>query len=184
MKIVLLDGTKDYDGLQLCTAFVDAHARSPGDAMVLFEGAADVCVENLVDLEDAETNRPIGSLRMAHAIVEHRDMDLRTGVLAQRMLGRLAADWIARRSGVAVIVRGDDLFVGEGKLSVSIATTSPRGVLIHFAVNVLTEGTPVKTAGLRDLRLPARDFLRALGKAYADEVQSIDHAIRKVRPVP
>lgn len=184
MKVVLVDGEVTYDGRQLATAFVDAHARSDGDAVVLFEGPADVPIEHLVDLEDAEANRPIASALMAHAIVEHRGLDLTTGVLAQRLLGRLAADFIARRSGISVTVSGDDLFVGDGKLSVSIATTSPRGVLIHFAVNVLGEGAPVKIACLRDLRLPGREFLRALGKSYAAEISSVDHAVRKVRPVP
>ena len=36
----------------------------------------------------------------------------------------------------------------DGKLSVSVATRSPRGALIHFGVNVDTEGTPVRTASL------------------------------------
>lgn len=184
MRIVCLDEPLTYDGLQLCTAFVDGHAPGEGDALVLFQGPADVPVEHLVDLEDAEADRPILGPRMVHAILEHRDMELREGVLVQRLLVRLAGDFVRRRSGVDVQVRGDDLFVGPGKLSVSVATRSPRGVLIHLGVNVETEGTPVKTAGLRDLRLPAGEFVRALGRAYADEYASILHAVDKVRPVP
>jgi len=184
MKIVFLDGPRTYDGRQLSTAFIDEHVGAAGDAMVLFVGPADVPLEHMVDLEDVEAERPIYGPRMAHVLVEHRDMDLRAGVLAQRLLVRLAADFVGRRSGAPVEVRGDDLFVGAGKLSVSVATRSPRGVLIHLGVNVETEGTPVRTVGLRDLRLPARDFLRALGRGYADEYASVLHAASKVRPVP
>ena len=183
MKIVQLGHDQDYDGTQLCSGFVVRHAPGAEHAVLLFEGAADVPVENLVDTEDAENDRPIGSERMAHVIVFHRDMPLAQAVLAQRLLGRLAADWIRERSGRGVTVRGDDLYVGEGKLSVSIATRCPTGSLIHFAVNVETEGTPVRTAGLRELRLAAGEFLRALGRMYSEEMASARHAENKVREV-
>lgn len=183
MKIVALEHEQEYDGTQLCSAFVERHAPGDGERMLLFEGLADVPVEHLVDTEDAEAERPIYSPRMAHVIVAHPDMALDRAVLAQRLLGRLAADWIGAHSGQHVTVRGDDLYLGASKLSVSVATRASRGSLIHFGVNVDTEGTPLPTAGLRELRLPAREFLRALGRLYADELASAAHAERKVRPV-
>ena len=54
MRVVLLDGSVAYDGLQLATSFVDRHAPGGGDVALLFEGEADVPVAHLVDLEDAE----------------------------------------------------------------------------------------------------------------------------------
>ena len=183
MRIVQLDEPLRYDGLQLSTAFVDSHAPDEDDVAVLFEGEADVPIEHMVDLEDAEAGDCIYSPLMAHWIVEHRDLPLPEAVWRQRLLGRLAADWIAHRAGIAVEVRGDDLFVGEGKLTVSIATRSPRGALIHLGMNVEIDGTPVPTAGLRDLRIPGREVLRAVARLYADEVASARHAVRKVRPV-
>ena len=183
MKLVLLDQPVDYDGRQLATAFVDRWAPNVDDALILFTGVADVPPENMVDLEDAEAGAGIYSPRMAHAIVEHRGIELTEAVCRQRLLMRLAAEWVGARSGVPVAVRGDDLFVGPGKLSVSIATRSPRSCLIHAGFNVETEGTPVVTAGLADLRLRASDFLRGLGRLYADEVGSVERAVKKVRPV-
>lgn len=182
MEIVILDAPLRYDGLQLSTSFVDRHAAGR-DAAILFVGEADVPLEHMVDLEDVEAGEAIWSPQMAHAVVEHRDLPLPEAVWRQRMLVRLAADWLAQRSGVHVDVRGDDLFVGDGKLSVSIATTSARSSLIHLGVNVDTEGTPVKTSGLRDLRVAPREFLRALARRYADELASVRHAVSKVRPV-
>ena len=184
MKVVLLEQPLTYDGLQLSTAFVDRHAPGETDALVLFAGPADVPREHLVDLEDAEAGAVIYSPLMAHAIAEHRGLALGEAVWRQRGLVRLAAEWIASRSGVVVQVRGNDLFVADGKLSVSVATRSPRGSLLHFGVNVDTEGAPVRAAGLRDLRIRPREFLAALGKLYADEVASAAHAAGKVRPVP
>ena len=184
MKLVLLEQPARYDGLQLATAFLDRHAPGEQDAMLLFLGEADVPREHLVDLEDAEAGAAIYSPLMAHAIVEHRGLPLAEAVWRQRVLVRLAAEWVASRSGVPVLVRGNDLFVREAKLSVSVATRSPRGALLHFGVNVEIEGTPVRTAGLRDLRLPPREYLAAIGRLYADELASAAHAVGKVRPVP
>ena len=183
MKLVLLEQPLRYDGLQLATAFVDRHAPGETDSMVAFTGEADVPREHLVDLEDAEAGACIYSPLMAHAIVEHRGLALAEAVWRQRVLVRLAADWIASRSGVAVEVRGNDLWVRDGKLSVCVVTHSPRGTLLHFGVNVDIEGAPVRAAGLRDLRLAPREFLAALGRLYAAELASAAHAVGKVRPV-
>jgi len=184
MKLVFLEQPERYDGRQLATSFLDRHAAGETDAMVLFLGEADVPREHLVDLEDAEAGAVIWSPLMAHAIVEHRGLSLSEAVWRQRVLVRLAAEWVTSRSGAPVAVRGNDLFVREGKLSVSVATRSPRGALLHFGVNVETEGTPVRAAGLRDLRLPPREYLAAIGRLYTEELASAAHAAGKVRPVP
>jgi hypothetical protein len=184
MRTVWLDDPLEYDGRQLSTAFFDQHAAHEEDAIVLFVGRADVGVEQLVDLEDAEAGAVIYSPLMAHALLEHRGVSLDEAAWRQRLLGHLAARWIASRSGVAVDVRGDDLFVRDGKLSVSVATRSPRGCLMHLGVNVETDGAPVRAAGLRDLRIPPQEFLSALARLYAEELVSVRHAVSKVRPVP
>jgi hypothetical protein len=193
MRVLQLEQPLLYDGLQLSTAFVDEHAgdaadagpgADAGDVMILFRGGADVPREHLVDLEDAEAGAVIYSRDMAHVIVEHRGLALPEAVWRQRVLVRLAAQWIASRSGVAIEVRGNDLYVGAGKLSVSVATRSPRGALMHFAVNIEIEDAPVTAAGLRDLRIRPREFLAAVARLYADELLSVAHAAGKVRPVP
>jgi hypothetical protein len=183
MKIVCLDDPFPYDGSQLATAFFDHHAPRADDAAVLFVGEADVATEALVDLEDAEAGAFIYSPLMAHVLLEHRGLSLGEAVWRQRLLVHLAARWIAIRSGVAVDVRGDDLYVRDGKLSVSVATNSPRGSLLHLGLNVETEGAPVRAAGLRDLRIPPQEFLLALARRYAEELRSVRHAAGKVRPV-
>ena len=184
LKIALLEHELTYDGTQLCTAFIDRHAPGGGDAAVLFIGAADVPRENLVDLEDAEAGAFIYSPLMAHVVLEHPGLALPEAVCRQRLLVHLAGRWIEGRCGARLDVRGDDLFVHGGKLSVSVATRSPRGALIHLGVNVETEGAPVVAVGLRDLRIPPDEFLAAIGRLYADELVSVAHAAGKVRPVP
>ena len=183
MRIVLLERETVYDGTQLSTGFIDRHAPGGGDAAVLFCGPADVPREHLVDLEDAEAGAVIYSPFMAHLVLEHRGIELLETVWRQRVLVHLAGRWIEGRCGARVEVRGDDLFVHGGKLSVSVATRSPRGGLIHLGVNVETEGAPVVAVGLRDLRIPPDEFLAAVARLYADELVSVAHAAGKVRPV-
>lgn len=183
IRIVVLDHAQTYDGSQLCTAFVDQHVPGGGDAAVLFSGLADVPRENLVDLEDAEAGAFIYSPLMAHLILEHRGLGLVEAVWRQHVLVHLAARWIEARYGARVEVRGNDLFVHGGKLSVSVATSSPRGCLIHLGVNIETDGAPVVAVGLRDLRIPPEEFLAAIGRLYHDELVSVAHAAGKVRPV-
>ena len=47
---------------------------------------------------------------------------------------------------------GDDIFIDNKKLSVSIASASISSMKIHFALNVTTQGTPddVETSALED----------------------------------
>jgi len=183
MSITWLNAECSYDGTQLSTDFIKQHGSGSDDEIVLFLGPADVPVEHLVDLEDAAANAVIQSPMMAHVLLEHRGVPLTEMVWRQRMLGRIASSWIVERTGIHVDVKGDDLFIGDGKLSVSVATRSNRSSLIHFAVNVESGGAPVKTSALRDLRIPPKEFLMALARAYEEEALSAARATQKVKPV-
>lgn len=90
------------------------------------------------------------------------------------MLGELAPQHVVRRDG-------DDLFVGSGKLSISIATVTPVGSLIHFAVNATHGGAPVATSDLQALGVSPTVFAQALLARAAGEQSSILTARAKVR---
>ena len=77
--------------------------------------------------------------------------------------------------------RGDDVYLGGGKLNISIATQSPISSLVHFAVNISNSGTPVETLGLEDLGVSERSFIEALMAAICEEVESIHRATQKVK---
>jgi hypothetical protein len=87
----------------------------------------------------------------------------------------------------AQLVRsGDDLYLGDRKLSISIATSSPVSVMIHAALNIVSQGTPVKAAGLYDLGYSDAG-IEELGskvcRLYAGEMHSVKMACCKVRGV-
>jgi hypothetical protein len=79
--------------------------------------------------------------------------------------------------------RGDDLYDGRFKLSVSIATLSPVSALIHFAINVDPAGAPVPAMGLRAYGVEPKELAEAVLSVYAAEVSGVRRAIGKVRHV-
>jgi len=93
VRVVQLEAPLVYDGTQLSTTFFDRHAPGETDAVVLFTGEADVDVEHLVDLEDAEAGAFIWSPRMAHAVLEHRGVDLPEGTWRLHLLGQSELPW-------------------------------------------------------------------------------------------
>ena len=55
-----------------------------------------------------------------------------------------------RPFAVALDLAGDDLYVGDRKLSISIAAPSPTSALIHFALNIDPTGAPVRARPRRN----------------------------------
>ena len=91
----------------------------------------------------------------------------------------------SERRGFKVKRNGDDLFVNDKKLSVSIATKSLTSVLIHTGINILSEGAPIAVSGLEsDLGIKdIKEFALEVMKRYSDEIDDIILASTKVRGV-
>jgi uncharacterized protein len=183
MKTAWLDRTICYDGTQLRSHWVYGQSGLLGDAIAAFVGPADVPTAHMCDLVDVRNDAPIFSRSMLHFIVEHFDAGLPLAVARQRLLVAIAADEL-RPACPALARSGNDLFAGEKKLSVSIATASPVSTLIHFAINVESAGTPVPTLGLADLNLDPRQVADSILRRYADEMASMAESGCKVRAVP
>lgn len=175
---------RDYSGAELRSHFAFTNHGLLGDSGVAFVGRCSVREAHMVDVEDLQARDFIAGDRMLHFIVEHFEERLTTMVLRQRLLVRLASERLEHLSGARLVVRGDDLYLGEGKLSVSVATCSPVSGLIHLGLNVTNEGTPVKTASLADLGLDEGAVARAVLEAYRDEYDDMRRAATKVRWVP
>lgn len=185
MQMSWLDSRICYDGTQLKSHWISETAGIDGDAIASFIGPADVPIENMVDLEDVANDEPIFSRSMLHFIVEHMGLDLPLAVARQRLITAIAAELLhGYRTAANVVRKGDDLYDGERKISVSIATTSPTSSLIHFAMNIESAGTPLPTKGLDDFGIEPKPFAMALMNTYAGEIESMAHACTKVRPVP
>jgi hypothetical protein len=178
-----------YNGTQLRSLFAYLDHGLLGDSIVSWIGPCDISFDHMVDGEDILTKSEIRGGRMVHFIVEKFQATLPEMVALQRLLASIVKDVIvAKENGVPrfpIRRDGDDiylvLFDGEGKLSISIATVSPASGLVHFAVNVTNDGTPVKTAALEDLRFAAREFAELVLSEFARECASIREATMKVK---
>ncbi len=173
-----------YTGRELRSGWIADTAAIKGDAMVAFVGPGEVPLEHMVDMEDVQRGVPIKAARMLHFLVEHFDSDLARTVLRQRLLVCRAAEILNQTSMREIRRDGDDLFVEDRKLSVSIATASPVSTLIHLGLNIDPSGAPVPAIGLDELGVPAPEIARQIMAAYVQEMQSAEAAQRKVRGVP
>jgi len=184
VKARLLEDAVCYTGEQLRSGWVRERTGFEGDAAVAFVGPCDVAREHMVDRADLEAGAEIRSPSMVHIIVEHPGLDLGHITARQRLLMALAGEIINGHLGEALVRRdGDDLYLGERKLSVSVATTSPGSGLIHAGFNVRGEGAPVAAIGLEELGLAPREFAERLLGAYGAEIEGAEEAARKVKPV-
>ncbi len=184
MEIRLLNEERAYEGATLRGHFAFRNLGILGNSAVAFTGPCEVSLENMVDWEDVRRQSPIYSPRMLHILVELFETSLKTAVCWQRLLVASFAE-LLRERGLTQLERcGDDLFVDGRKLSVSIATCSPVSALIHFGVNLETQGVPVPAVGLTELGLReisglAMEFLQRIQAEW----RGIERACCKVKPV-
>jgi hypothetical protein len=157
-----------------------------GDAIVAFIGECDVNLTHMVDIEDVINNEPIYSKKMLNFIEENFNSSLIEMVYKQRLLVTITKEVIEKNyPSVKISRNGDDLFVNGKKLSVSIATKSITSTLIHFGLNIVADGAPVKASDLTiDVGVDdIKTFAERILQAYKDEISDINFAVSKVRGV-
>lgn len=186
MKSKFIEKEFAYDGSQLRSLFGYLGHGVQGNSIVSWVGPCAISNEHMIDGEDLLAGETIAGARMVHFIIERFETSMFAAVTLQRLMAAIVLDLCRTYVGddeLAAKFRreGDDVFFGEGKLSISIATLTPMSALIHFAVNVTNEGTPVKTAALVEFGYDARDFARDVMARVTAEVESIETATVKVR---
>lgn len=181
MKTKFIDKSFPYDGTQLRSLFAYLDYKIQGDSIVSWVGPCSISFEHMVDGEDLLDQSPIRGDEMVHFIIEKFHTSLVAGVALQRLFASIVGDWIREHAQTSIRRDGDDLFIGDGKLSISIATLSPMSTLIHFAVNVTNKGTPVQTACLKDLAMDPQVFAEAVMQRFSAEIESIEAATVKVK---
>lgn len=182
MQTFWCDETIAYDGSQLRAHWLLDRFALAGDALVGFRGPCRVQTDEIADLEDLD-GPGIAADDMVHFVWEtFTTTDLLLAVHRQRLFAAQVRE-VVQQLAPSIEVRrtGDDLYVGEGKLSISIATVSPVSSLMHFAVNVSPGGAPVAIACLSQLKIEPGAFANAALTLVAAEQSSIQAARAKVR---
>lgn len=188
MKTLWSEEQFQYDGAQLRSSFAAKRFALAGDSIVAWRGSCDISLENMVDGEDREANAEIRGADMVHFIVEVFNFDLLGVTALQRLLAAIAKDVVVKLSLEKLLIsdlcrEGDDLWIGKRKLSISVATVTPVSAVIHFAVDVSNEGTPVPTISLQDLKIDPKAFALALMESFQKEFLGIHRASEKVSHV-
>ncbi|MEN9724135.1 MAG: hypothetical protein RJB38_2121 [Pseudomonadota bacterium] len=172
-----------YYGPELRPHFILSQFGIPGSAVIAFRGACSVKTDSLVDWEDRLAHDSIQAREMVHFLGEFFEPTLRETVWTQRLFVSILAD-LLREKGVPVVLRqGDDLFVKDRKLSVSIVTSSAVSQLLHLGINVDPEGAPVPAIGLAELGVDPDDFAQEALKRFVSEYAGVWEACTKVQPV-
>lgn len=169
-----IDRTVRYDGSQLRSHWIRRTIDHVGDAWVAFRGPCAVSMEEMADLEDLLSGPGIAGDDMVHFVGEFFDGgDLPRAVLRQRLFAATALEVVrdlATAPTAGLRRDGDDLYLADAKLSISVATKSLVSSLLHFAANVTTAGTPVRTVGLSDLGIAPKAFAgEVLTRVLAEE---------------
>lgn len=192
MKTKWIANEFNYDGTQLRPLYCYLNHGLLGNAIIAWRGACDISFEHMLDGEDFIQKSRICGSDMIHFVSEIFECDFFGGVALQRLFTSIVHEVLTELtpSFSKLIIRdGDDLYLinanssEKKKLSISVATKSVHSVLIHFAINIRNEGTPVVTACLQDLDVDFSEFANKVLKKFSMEVTSIQEATWKVKSV-
>ncbi|WP_292467502.1 DUF366 family protein [Methanolobus sp.] len=182
MECIVLDKKTDYDGSQISSLWAYNFADIQSDSIIAFRGGCDVKIEHMIDLEDKKHGDMIFSTDMIHFIVEHFDStDLKLVYARQRLFTAIVKE-ILSEYRADIIRNGDDLFVDDKKLTVSIASTSAVSQKIHFGINVEHD----YYGSLEDLGLGSddvQDLMEKIANLYYNDFLDIEKDLRKSRPL-
>ncbi len=186
MNTYFIEQETKYHGYELSPHWIYKNFKLKGDSIVAFVGECEVKLTEMVDIEDVINNEPIYSDKMLSLIEENFHSTLNEAIYRQRLLAGIVKDIIKEQYPDAKVTRdGDDVYLNNKKLTVSIATKSITSTLIHFGINIDPTHAPINAAGLKtDLGITnIKDFALKLMERYNREVEDIDFAASKVRGV-
>ncbi len=180
-----IDNNK-YDGSQINPSWAFETFKVKDSTIVSWVGPMDVHPDNLIDYEDV--GLAIKGDLMLNFIVEHFDVqpaDLKLAYHRQRLLVMITRDKLLDY-GIKTTQDGDDIFIDDKKLSVSIATASISSMKMHFALNITTDGTPcdVETSALLDNGMnmdQVHQLADNIANTYIETIETIDKDITKTR---
>jgi hypothetical protein len=183
MRFKILPDPIKYDGSQIAPLWAYSMGIK-GDSIVCFHGPMDVTFENMKDLEDEKAGKTIKGDDLLHIIVERFDSpaSMRLSYHMQRLL-IICIKEVLEKHGVKTTRNGDDLFIDDRKLTVSIASAGVASEKIHCGINITTKGTPrdVKTAALLDFGLDWKPIAEEISRTFLHEIEDIEGDITKTK---
>ncbi|WP_305515026.1 MULTISPECIES: DUF366 family protein [unclassified Methanobrevibacter] len=187
-----IDEIFEYDGSQIDPSWAFQEFGIYGSSIITWIGPVNIAPDNLKDF--ADVGLEIKSNYMVNFICEFFDQqptNMRVAYLRQRLLVLIFRE-ILTEYGVPTKREGDDIFVDNRKLSISIASVSLSSAKIHFALNLEDKGTPddVDTIGLYDIKVNGKqiftkenvkELIDTTVNRFIDELETIENDISKTK---
>ena len=187
-----VDEIFEYDGSQINPSWAFQESGIYGSSIITWIGPVNITPDNLKDF--ADVGLEIKSNYMVNFICEFFDQqptNMRVAYLRQRLLVMIFRE-ILTEYGISTKREGDDIFVENRKLSISIASVSLSSAKIHFALNLEDKGTPddVETIGLFDIKVNGEhvfnngNWLNLINETvsrFIDELETIENDISKTK---
>ena len=188
MKTQFIEDEILYDGHQLKSLFAYMNYGISGNSILSWIGPCEIPSQHMVDGEDLREGSPIRGHKMLHFIIEVFDTDLIGTVALQRLFAAIVkdiAESLLKNSPSDFQLRrdGDDIYWQDKKFSISVASKSATSTMVHFAVNISNENTPVATCSLEDFQISPKEFSKAVLDNFKSEFIGIREAAFKVRPL-
>jgi hypothetical protein len=183
MKTKFLKNEFLYDGSQMKP--LDNYLKHDllGDSCISWIGPCQVNFDKMLDGEDLIEKCEIRGERMLHFVFEIFQRELVSAVFLQRLFASLIQSYVFENSKIYLKREGDDLYLDNKKFSISIAAPAVNSMMVHFALNVVNQGTPVKTLSCEELNINPEVMADELLKKISHEYQSILNASFKVRSI-
>ena len=187
-----VDEIFEYDGSQINPSWAFQEFGIYGSSIITWIGPVNITPDNLKDF--ADVGLEIKSNYMVNFICEFFDQqptNMRVAYLRQRLLVMIFRE-ILTEYGILTKREGDDIFVENKKLSISIASVSLSSAKIHFALNMEDKGTPddVETIGLFDIKVNGEhvfnngnllNLINETVSRFIDELETIENDISKTK---
>jgi hypothetical protein len=187
-----IDEIFEYDGSQINPSWAFQEFGIYGSSIITWIGPVNITPDNLKDF--ADVGLEIKSSYMVNFICEFFDQqptNMRIAYLRQRLLVMIFREILTEKS-IATKREGDDIFVEDRKLSISIASVSLSSAKIHFALNLEDKGTPddVDTIGLYDIRVDGKqvfnednlvELINDTVSRFINELETIENDISKTK---
>ena len=184
MNSIILEDPIKYDGSQIAPLWAYSMGIK-GDSVVIFHGPMNVTFDNMKDLEDEKAGKTIKGDDLVHIIVErfNSPASMRLAYYMQRLL-IVSIKEVLGKHAILTTRNGDDLFVGDGKLTVSIASAGVTSEKIHCGINITRSGTPsdVHTASLLDNGINNwKNIAKEIAQTFIREIEDIEEDIVKTK---
>jgi hypothetical protein len=185
---MIINEIKEYNGALLHSRFAYRYFRdrvSPLGNIIAFRGPMEVLAEQMIDQEDLLAEAFIWSDDAINFLWEIPLLgDNSFGAVAyQRLFNTLIADILAKKEflNTAVHMRGDDIYVLDGKCSVSITHVKNHAALGHTGINIEAGSKAPDFAYSTKLSdLQAQAFMECVIKEFYSLNQDIFTATSKI----